>query len=64
MLSKVTDRQPVLSPCIGVCTLDEAGYCIGCLRTGHEIAGWLGYSPEQRMHLMREVLPKRESDRG
>ena len=29
---------PILSPCIGICSLDEEGYCEGCFRTGEEIA--------------------------
>ena len=32
---------PVASPCISVCTMDEAtGWCVGCLRTLDEIAVW------------------------
>lgn len=27
------------SPCIGVCQIDEAGYCIGCGRSADEIFG-------------------------
>jgi len=31
----------VASPCINVCTMDEAtGWCAGCLRTLDEIAVW------------------------
>ncbi|MEM8878798.1 MAG: DUF1289 domain-containing protein, partial [Pseudomonadota bacterium] len=30
-----------VSPCVGLCRLDEAtGYCLGCARTGDEIADW------------------------
>jgi len=33
--------QPVASPCIGVCRMDESsGLCTGCLRTLDEIALW------------------------
>lgn len=29
------------SPCVGLCRLDDAtGYCLGCARTGDEIAEW------------------------
>lgn len=49
-----------VSPCIGVCQLDAAGYCVGCHRSGGEIAGWLGFHPDQRQHLMDHVLPARE----
>ena len=32
---------PVPSPCISVCSMDEAsGWCTGCLRTLDEIAAW------------------------
>ncbi len=48
-----------LTPCIGVCRLDERGYCIGCLRTGDEIARWRGLSDSERLHMMQEILPLR-----
>jgi predicted Fe-S protein YdhL (DUF1289 family) len=51
--------KPVLSPCIGVCQLDEAGYCVGCHRNGDEIARWLQMTDAQRLHLMNDVLPQR-----
>ena len=53
--------QPVLSPCIGICQLDDSGWCVGCLRSGDEIARWLGMSVAEREHLMIEVLPRRQS---
>ena len=32
---------PVPSPCISVCTMDDAtGLCVGCLRTIDEIIAW------------------------
>lgn len=63
----MSDRPPpapvraVLTPCIGVCTLDPAGYCDGCLRTADEICDWLDMSQEQRLHIMNVVLPEREA---
>lgn len=34
-------EQDVQSPCIGVCTIDDAtGFCQGCFRTLEEIQGW------------------------
>ncbi len=57
----MTTVRPVLTPCIGVCTLDPAGYCDGCLRTGDEIAGWMSMSDAQRLHMMDVVLPAREA---
>lgn len=53
-------RPPVLTPCIGICTLDANGVCEGCRRTGEEIARWLYMSEAERAHLMRDVLPQRK----
>jgi uncharacterized protein len=52
---------PVLSPCIGVCELRADGLCAGCLRSGDEIAAWSSLDDATRLHLMDEVLPRRES---
>jgi predicted Fe-S protein YdhL (DUF1289 family) len=52
--------QPILSPCIGICQLDARGYCLGCYRTGDEIARWRGMSDAERTRYLDEVLPARE----
>lgn len=46
------------SPCIGTCTLGPGDWCVGCFRSGREIAAWLSYSPEQRRAIM-DVLEQR-----
>lgn len=56
--------RAVLSPCIGVCSLDEQGLCEGCHRTTAEIARWSQMNDDERLHLMERVLPERESRRG
>lgn len=39
----------LLSPCVGTCVLDQrAGWCVGCGRTGDEIASWGGYEAAGR----------------
>ena len=60
----MTTFRAVLSPCIGVCTLDDQGYCPGCLRHRAEIARWLQMDDDERLRLMETVLPERESRRG
>ena len=47
------------SPCILVCSIDlKTCYCFGCGRTGEEIAGWIGMTPQQRREIM-DTLPAR-----
>lgn len=56
--------QPVLSPCIGICQLDDQGLCVGCWRSGDEIGRWLGMSEAEREYLMDKVLPQRQSEQA
>jgi len=51
----------MLSPCNGVCALDEKGLCSGCFRTAEEIGAWATMSEADRTHLMDVVLPEREA---
>jgi uncharacterized protein len=47
------------TPCNKVCAIDPAfGLCIGCGRTVAEIAGWIGFTAEERTAIMA-ALPQR-----
>ncbi|MBU2048568.1 MAG: DUF1289 domain-containing protein, partial [Gammaproteobacteria bacterium] len=50
----------VPSPCIGICALDRAGVCTGCLRTVDEITRWRTMSRPEQHHVMQHTLPLRE----
>jgi len=40
-MSQIEDQSDVvLSPCVGICSLDEDDVCIGCFRSGNEINQW------------------------
>lgn len=57
-------RDEIESPCIKVCVLHpETGLCLGCGRTGAEIAVWSRLAPEERRRIMAELgdrpLPQR-----
>ena len=56
--------RPILSPCIGVCVLDQQNVCEGCLRLSDEIARWSIMSDAERLHIMNTVLPEREARRN
>ncbi len=54
-------QEEAQSPCIGVCSIDEAsGYCQGCYRTIDEIKGWWNMSQPQQAQLTAE-LEQRQS---
>lgn len=57
----MTGTKAVLSPCIGICELDDRGYCEGCFRHTSEIANWLSYDDQQRQRLMDDILPLRQA---
>jgi uncharacterized protein len=59
-----TAFRAVLSPCVGVCALDDEGLCLGCHRTSAEIARWIQMNDDERLRLMETVLPARESSRS
>lgn len=59
MNDEIWTREEIASPCIKICTIHpEAKICVGCYRTGAEIAGWGTMSPEVRAAIMAE-LPDR-----
>jgi hypothetical protein len=49
-------QEEVQSPCIGVCSIDEAsGYCQGCYRTVDEIKGWWDMSSPEQAKLVADL---------
>ncbi|MFI4920857.1 MAG: DUF1289 domain-containing protein [Gammaproteobacteria bacterium] len=50
--------NPPDSPCIGICTLDDEEYCLGCRRHIGEIASWSRMPEAERRRILNE-LPQR-----
>lgn len=63
MVRMSSQFRAVLSPCIGICALDEDGLCRGCHRTGDEIAAWSRLDDAARLYFMDVVLPARAERR-
>ena len=52
----------ILSPCVGVCTLDPASRtCIGCLRTANEIERWPSMSDAERVQVVLQLRLRRHA---
>jgi predicted Fe-S protein YdhL (DUF1289 family) len=50
--------RAILSPCTGVCSLDDAGLCLGCRRTAAEIAAWTLMDDEARLRVMERLASR------
>jgi len=60
MSHSASDRSfPPSSPCINVCVLGSTGYCLGCLRTGDEIARWREMSAGEQWQLIDTLDQRR-----
>lgn len=49
------NTQETISPCIGVCCMNDDGYCVGCYRTINEIREWVEMGHTQRKALLRAL---------
>ncbi|ELR67779.1 Putative oxidoreductase [Photobacterium marinum] len=41
------------SPCVGVCQVNERGYCKGCMRSREERFNWQKMTPDQQRNTIR-----------
>ncbi len=55
-MTDISANNPPASPCIGVCSIDEAsGFCLGCQRSLDEIKGWWDMTVAQQTSLLNEL---------
>ena len=61
MMDSFTGTQRIPSPCIRLCTYDDArGYCLGCFRTLQEITTWSSMTDPQRIATLEACERRRE----
>ena len=49
------------TPCVKICRIDaQTGFCVGCVRTMAEIAGWRDASEEERKRIVAALPARRE----
>ena len=52
----------IASPCVGICSLDpETDFCMGCWRTGTEIASWFSADDENRLQIIARARKRRDA---
>lgn len=54
----------VKSPCVSLCKLDEARYCLGCLRHVEHIREWRAASDERRREICALAAARRQATVG
>ena len=60
-MTEATPTRRVLSPCIGICTLDpRTRHCLGCKRSVDEIARWMTMDDRARQQVL-DQLPSRQA---
>lgn len=52
---------PVPSPCVGVCEVNQKGYCKGCLRNRKERLYWFQFTNLQKHHIVRLCAKRRRA---
>jgi uncharacterized protein len=58
-MTEIWQRNEIDSPCVKVCVIHpDAKICVGCNRTGDEIAIWSRLTPDARQAIMAD-LPNR-----
>lgn len=56
MSDEIWRRDEIESPCVKICVIHpQARVCVGCGRTGDEIARWTRLTPEERRVVMAEA---------
>ena len=48
-------EQPIPSPCVNVCYLDDYDICQGCYRSGEEIMAWMRLDNAGRKKVLAKV---------
>lgn len=52
--------EPPVSPCVQICTLDDANVCVGCYRSLQEIGDWSRMTAAEQ----QAVIERAERRRG
>lgn len=61
MINEQQELFVIASPCIGVCQVNNKGYCKGCLRNRNERLYWHTFSDVQRRLLLKVLVARRQA---
>lgn len=55
MRRKINNDSFVITPCVGICKIDESGSCLGCKRTRDEISEWFWMEDSKKIEIMEQL---------
>lgn len=53
------DFFDIPSPCVGVCRVNNRGFCVGCWRSREERLLWLKLDDQQKHEVMRRIAVRK-----
>lgn len=59
-----TPEEPYGSPCVRMCTLDDADICLGCFRSIDEICAWSQASVKEQRDILAKASVRRTAQRA
>ena len=51
-------RQPIASPCVLICLLNDADICVGCYRSAAEIGDWTQLDDDARRAVLSRACQR------
>ncbi|MDO4433489.1 MAG: DUF1289 domain-containing protein [Alysiella sp.] len=59
MINEQQEMFAIASPCVGICQVNNKGYCIGCYRNRNERLYWHTFNDSQRGLLLTILAARR-----
>jgi hypothetical protein len=60
MNSRMSKSNPIQSPCVRNCCLDDDDICLGCFRTITEITSWSEADDNGRLNILHNAKIRRD----
>jgi predicted Fe-S protein YdhL (DUF1289 family) len=52
----------IASPCVGICSYNQDGLCVGCLRNANEISDWFDLTDNEKQAVLNEIKTRAIKD--
>jgi len=56
--------EEIKSPCVGICSYNLNGLCVGCYRTSEEITKWVDMPNEEKLETLANIEKRQDELSG